>query len=219
VLSFYALEHVSDLRGFLGTVWKILKSGGTFYFVVPNAYMNVADFVVADHINHFSEPSLRAMLARAGFQALDIDAKSHDAAFIVTARKLAHPAVVVADPAAVNALGLRATEMAQFWTGAVQRIRAFEAALPAGARRAIYGAGFYGNFIAFALNEPAKVECFIDQNLHLQGRQIHGKPVIAPAALAPEVDTVFIGLNPEQARRIIEGVAAWRDRRNNYLFL
>ena len=219
VLSFYALEHVGDLRAFLDVVWKLLRHGGTFYFVVPNAYRNVADFVVADHINHFSEPSLRTMLARAGFEALDVDAESHDAAFVVIARKLDHPATAAPGPAGVDALRPRAAEMAQFWSDAVARVRAFEATLPNDARRAIYGAGFYGNFIAFALKEPDKVECFIDQNLHLQGREIHGKPIVAPAALDPGVDTIFVGLNPGQARNIIQGIAAWRDSRRAYLFL
>src|SRR6187399_816221 len=67
VLSFYALEHVRDPRDFLRTVRRVLKPGGTFYFVVPDTYANVADFVVADHINHFSESSLRTMLELAGF--------------------------------------------------------------------------------------------------------------------------------------------------------
>ena len=87
VLSFYALEHVRDPRNFLRTVRQLLKPGGTFYFVVPDTYANVADFVVADHINHFSESSLRTMLELAGFEAIEVDAKSHDAAFVVVARK------------------------------------------------------------------------------------------------------------------------------------
>jgi len=159
------------------------------------------------------------MLARAGFEALDVDAESHDAAFVVIARKLDHPATAAPGPAGVDALRPRAAEMAQFWSDAVARVRAFEATLPNDARRAIYGAGFYGNFIAFALKEPDKVECFIDQNLHLQGREIHGKPIVAPAALDPGVDTIFVGLNPGQARNIIQGIAAWRDSRRAYLFL
>ncbi|MEO7727180.1 MAG: hypothetical protein ABIS45_07995, partial [Burkholderiales bacterium] len=70
-----------------------------------------------DHINHFSEPALRTMLARAGFAALDVDAESHDAAFIVVARKLDQSAAVKPDSATVHALAPRATEMAQSQSG------------------------------------------------------------------------------------------------------
>ncbi len=219
VLSFYALEHVRDPLEFLRTVRRLLKPGGTFYFIVPNTYANVADFVVADHINHFSEPSLRTLLELAGFEAVEIDAESHDAAFIVVARKLAQPAPASKGRAPVDALRSQVIAMAEFWSGVGQRLRAFESALPPAARCAIYGAGFYGNFIASVLSAPDRIECYIDQNTHLQGRQIHGKPVIAPAALNPAVDTVFVGLNPQHARAVIDAIAAWRAKRINFFFL
>jgi SAM-dependent methyltransferase len=219
VLSFYALEHVRNPLEFLRTVRGLLRPGGTFYFVVPNAYANVADFVVADHVNHFSEPSLRTLLGLAGFETIEVDARSHDAAFVVVARKLAQPALVPRAPAAVDELRLQAGAMAKFWSEAGTRVRAFEAGLPPATRRAIYGAGFYGNFIASALKSPQQIECFVDQNAHLAGRQIHGKPIVAPAALDPAIDTVLVGLNPQQARSVIDAIAAWRDKRFNFLFL
>jgi hypothetical protein len=218
-LSFYALEHVRDPQGFLRTVRRLLTPGGTFYFIVPNTYANVADFVVADHINHFSEPSLRTMLDLAGFEAVEVDAESHDAAFVVVARKTAQPAARTHERAPVDALRSQATAMATFWSDAGQRVRAFETALPPTARRAIYGAGFYGNFIASTLKAPDKIDCFVDQNVHLQGREAHGKPIIAPAALNPAIDTIYVGLNPQRARAVIDAIAAWRDRRINFFFL
>jgi SAM-dependent methyltransferase len=217
VLSFYALEHVKDPRGFLREVGALLKPGGIFYFIVPNAYANIADFVVADHINHFSEPSLRALLAACAFEALDVDADSHDAAFVVVARKTA--GAPGADNGDVAALRPRALEMARFWDGAAGRVRAFEAGLPRDARRAIYGAGFYGNFIASVLGRLDAVECFVDQNVHLQGRTVLGKPIVPPAALDPAVRAIFVGLNPRSARKIVDEIAAWRGQPRDYLFL
>lgn len=219
VLSFYSLEHADDLAGFLGRTRRLLKSGGVFYLIVPNAYANVADFVVADHVNHFSEPSLRAMLARAGFADVDVDAQAHDAAFVVTARAHADPSLPEPDPSAIRACRQQAVEMADFWQGAANRVAAFEASLPKDAARAIYGAGFYGNYIASALREPDAVTCFVDQNAHLQGRTMLGKPVVAPGALPPAVKTVFVGLNPRHAREVIDGIAAWRDARPRCFFL
>jgi SAM-dependent methyltransferase len=219
VLSFYALEHVRDPQGFLRTVRRLLKPGGTFYFIVPNTYANVADFVVADHINHFSEPSLRTMLDLAGFETVEVDAQSHDAAFVVVARKLAQTAAVARTRASVDVLRSQVTAMAKFWGDAGARVRAFERTLPSSARCAIYGAGFYGNFIASLIKAPTRIECFIDQNTHLQGREIHGKPIVAPAALNPAIDTVFVGLNPQHARGTIEAIVAWRDAPLRYFYL
>jgi FlaA1/EpsC-like NDP-sugar epimerase len=109
--------------------------------------------------------------------------------------------------------------MAAFWGDAATRVRAFEAALPPTARCAIYGAGFYGNFVASALKEPDRIECFIDQNTHLQGREILGKPIVAPATLDPAINTVFVGLNPRDARAIVSDISAWRQFHLNYFFL
>jgi hypothetical protein len=84
---------------------------------------------------------------------------------------------------------------------------------------AIYGAGFYGNFIASLIKAPTRIECFIDQNTHLQGREIHGKPIVAPAKLNPAIDTVFVGLNPQHARGTIDAIVAWRDAPLRYFYL
>jgi len=219
VLSFYALEHVKDLERFLSDTHALLKPGGVFYFIVPNVYANVADFVVADHINHFSRPSLHAMLSRAGFEVFDIDSEIHDAAFVVTARKAAPGGREVPEADAVRTLRARIADMAAFWRDAGLRVRSFERELPADASRAIYGAGFYGNFIASVLKFPDDIECFVDQNAHLQGRRMLGKPIVAPDALPADVQAVFVGLNPQHAHRIIEGVAAWRGVNRRYFFL
>ena len=86
VLSFYALEHVADLHEAISNIKKLLKPGGVFYFLVPNVYENTADFIVADHVNHFSHSSLSALLLQNRFTDIDIDSASHHAAFVVSAR-------------------------------------------------------------------------------------------------------------------------------------
>ncbi len=212
VLSFYALEHVGDLEGALAKVRTLLKPEGTFYFIVPNAYANIADFVVADHINHFSAPSLTRMLAGAGFEIVEIDDESHDAAFVVTARRSEAVVVSTGESRAIAQLRERAAEMGRFWSDAAARVRRFEAELPPTSHPAIYGAGFYGNFIASALRNVDRVACFVDQNRYLRGRKFYGKSVVSPAELPVEIDVVMVGLNPRTARSTIEGVKAWRGR-------
>jgi len=84
---------------------------------------------------------------------------------------------------------------------------------------AIYGAGFYGNYILSTLREPSRVRVIVDQNPHLQGTVVHGCPVIAPMELPPGIGTIFIGLNPRRAREVIDGIAAWRPRALDLFFL
>lgn len=231
VLSFYALEHVADLHEALAAVRALLRPDGVFYFIVPNVYANIADFVVADHINHFSAASIGAMLVRHGFRAESIDDAAHDAAFVVVARRedvaqVPARADVDSDAGAslpptgeIATARQRCVDMGRFWSNAVTAIRAFEASHPEPAQFAIYGAGFYGNFIASSLVRPARVECFVDQNRHLQGRQMFDRPIVAPDQLPSAIDAILVGLNPRVARSIIGEVTAWRDRGLDLFFL
>jgi SAM-dependent methyltransferase len=219
VLSFYALEHVADLGTALGNVRSLLKAGGIFYFIVPNVYRNTADFIVADHINHFSASSLERMLLRAGFIDVAVDAEAHDAAFVVTARlgtgqEASTPSCAVSADDRAQALA-----MADYWRHISARIRAFEDGLPAGAAAAVYGAGFYGSFVGSSLRDVGRVRCFVDQNPHLHGTTLLDRPVLAPAQLPPDVGHVLVGLNPRTARESIAAVEAWRGRFLDYFFL
>ena len=54
ILSFYALEHAGKLTEALQNIKKLLKIEGILYFVVPNVYQNISDFIVADHIKKYS---------------------------------------------------------------------------------------------------------------------------------------------------------------------
>lgn len=72
ITSFFALEHVADPQVLARTVAGLLKPGGHFYCIVPNVYANTADFVVADHVNHFSAASLRRLMHDAGMQVVSL---------------------------------------------------------------------------------------------------------------------------------------------------
>lgn len=219
VLSFYALEHVADLATALGNVKRLLKPRGIFYFIVPNVYQNTADFIVADHINHFSKSSLERMLVRGGFVDVEVDDEAHDSAFVVRAR-LGYEQVVTDGSGSVCASDKSAAmSMAQYWRNILGRIRAFEDQLPTGANAAVYGAGFYGSFVGTSLRDTKRVRCFVDQNPHLQNSSLLGRPVIAPSELPTDVHHILVGLNPRTARDSIAAVEAWRGRSLDFFFL
>jgi SAM-dependent methyltransferase len=217
VLSFYALEHIPHLSKVLDEIADLLRDGGYFYFLVPNLYENAADFIVADHVNHFSRNSLRVMLQRAGFDRIEIDETAHTAAFVVKAR-LNKSAVSMSEAVAAE-MKEQVRELATFWSGIKQRIEAFEAQLSPEAPRGIYGAGIYGNFIFSCLREPERLTCFLDQNKFLVGTEIKGVPVRHPSDIPAELQTLMIGLNPKSAHRIIAQVEAFEGRNISYFFL
>lgn len=220
VTSFFSLEHMAQPQDALRKIAALLKTGGTFYGIVPNVLSNTADLIVVDHVNHFTPPSLAWLLRANGFEVQDISDSVHRGALVFVARKLAQAAG--AQPAAqdeVQAIVDRARHIADFWQQAGARVQAFEQTLGADAPVALYGAGFYGAFIASWLRQPQRIRYVIDQNAFLQGRQLHGAPVIAPADLPSDISTLLIGLNPAHARQIVGEIPAFAGRSLNCFYL
>ena len=218
VTSFFALEHVADPQDVLQTIASLLKPGGTFYGIVPNVYTNTADFVVADHVNHFSAGSLRHLLAMKGFSLVNLDESAHHGAFVVVAKKGgAAPATPVTTGALEN-LAEQVRIMAGYWQGFSNRVKEFEASQTAAQSVAIFGSGFYGTFIATCLNNLEKVVCFVDQNPHRLTQTLLDKPIVPPEQLPPEVEVVYVGLNPLRAQAEIRSIAAWQNKPHTYFY-
>lgn len=217
VTTFYALEHVLDVTGFLKKIFSLLKEGGCIHGIVPNVFANVADIIVADHTNHFSKSSLLTALSLAGFSSVEIDGSSHASAWVFTGLK---SATVEKGKAAPVDDGVRekVLEIAGFWKDGGNRVQMF-AESHRGKRAAIYGSGFYGTFIAFCLENYTRPSCFLDRNPHRQGAQHLGKMICAPEDLPSDVEVVYVGLNPTYSRAAIESLTCWQDRRLEYFYL
>lgn len=219
VTSFFSLEHVAEPDKILANIRALLKPAGTLYCVVPNVFDNIADFVVVDHVNHFTPPSLTYLLERAGFKMPNLDGAAHYGAYVVTARQ---EGVIAAgrgpDQAMVEHTARGVRDIAGYWGNIANKVREFEVQRGNKQKVAIYGSGFYGTFIATCLRDIAQVTHFVDQNPFRQGKTLLGKPIIPPEALPPEIDTVYVGLNPRIARSNIADVAAWAGRTHSYFY-
>lgn len=199
VTSYFAFEHIPKPAVAARHVAELLRPGGTFYAVVPDTFGNIADFIVADHVNHFTRPSLIRLLRDAGFGAIAIDAEAHRGAFVVVARKEASQATSQSDTETVATIGDKARELAAYWRDAEARLREQEQA-SGSSPAAIYGAGFYGAFILSHLDRPEAIRCFVDRNPFQQGRALFDTPITAPEDLPDEIETLYVGLNPAIAR-------------------
>jgi SAM-dependent methyltransferase len=215
VTSYFAFEHIPDPAEAARHVASLLKPGGVFYAIVPDTFGNVADLIVADHVNHFTRASMTRLLADAGFGDLEIDAEAHRGAFVVTAVKggTPPPPIVWTE---VARLREEVGKLAAYWERAGTRLSeaeraAIERQQGGGPRAAIYGAGFYGAFIYASLAHPETVACFLDRNPFQQGRKLFDVPIEAPEAMPDDIGTVYVGLNPAIARAALAG-AAFLDR-------
>ncbi|MCD6060392.1 MAG: methyltransferase protein [Moraxellaceae bacterium] len=217
VTSFFSLEHIVQPVEAMVRVARFLRPGGRFYCIVPNVFTNTADFIVADHVNHFTRPSLERLIADAGLRVVEIDDAAHRGAWVIVAEHSGMEAVPTPEGALAPVLAELA-RIGRFWDEAGKRVAAFEAQLAPDTPVAIYGAGFYGAFVAANLARPDNVRCHLDQNAFLQGRQMNGKPILPPAELPAEVRTLLVGLNPAHARRIIADIPALAARELDCFF-
>jgi 2-polyprenyl-3-methyl-5-hydroxy-6-metoxy-1,4-benzoquinol methylase len=219
VTSFFAFEHTPNPLKELATIKNLLNDNGLVYLIVPNVFENIGDFIVADHVHHYSETSLRYMMAKAGFETIEVDAKSHFAAFIVVAKKTAQESIsFVPDTAELERTNTQCRQMAIFWNNLQMKIRNFENSV-SNKKAAIYGAGVYGNFIATCLQSLDSISCFIDQNPLLKDTKVFQKPVFKPSEIPSDIEVIYVGLNPVIAKQVIEGIEEWQDKSLEILFL
>ena len=199
VTSFFALEHIPAPLPAVMHIAELLLDDGVFYGIVPDTFGNVADFVVIDHVNHFTDASLRTLLEAAGFVEIDIDANVHRGALVFTARK--HGTSKSTQD--LKSILARSKALADYWNGIGARIKAAESEC-AEKSIAIYGSGFYGAYIFSTLKNAERVACFLDRSPFQQTKKLFGKPIRAPEHLPADIDTLFVGLNPAIARATME---------------
>lgn len=217
VLSFFALEHTADPCGFLRAIRALTAPGGSLHLTVPNPLANRGDLLVADHVNHFSPASLLRAFLATGWTDVRVDIFAHESAYVVDARRAE---TVLPLPDFDVAPAVAATRRAAaFWSDAGAAVARF-AREEAGTRRAaVYGSGFYGTFIASRLPDRSHLVYFLDRNPHQQAKRVFGLPVIPPDALEDDVEVIYVGLNPDNAQRIVAGVPALARRQRAFFYL
>jgi SAM-dependent methyltransferase len=223
VTSFFALEHVAKPEEMLIAIDRLLKPGGIFYGIVPNTYTNIADFVVIDHVNHFSKNSLEFLLKNTGFESIDIDTASHNGAFVITAKKkLTNSSSRLENRSSQDTivnLEQQATSIAEYWYNIISKIRSFESEHHNSKFVAIYGSGFYGTFIATCLENLDRVKCFVDLSPYRQGKYLLEKPIIPPQELNKSTELVYVGLNPQSSSHSIAEIDDWQEYTHKYFYL
>ena len=216
VTSFFSLEHISSLKSTLTNIKKVLNEDGMIYAVIPNTKTNPADMIVVDHPNHFTEYSLNKLFIDNGFIIEEIDEHSHRGAFIVIARK----------QMTIKKVNNKYTHhrndilnIAEFWKTTAERVKEFEKNNATDKKAAIYGAGFYGSFLASCLDNVNLIDCFLDQNPFLSGKTLFNKPIIHPSKIPDDVDVLYVALNPKHSKSIIENVTSLNGLNLDYFYI
>jgi SAM-dependent methyltransferase len=206
VTAHYVLEHVPNPVTALRTLGGLLAPGGRLFFSVPDWSQNTGDLLVADHINHFTRPSILRAVHDAGLTIDEVDADALPSAFVVTC----HVAATPSDAASAAEVARAAGEASATASALATACSGLDAAFAAnGARKAaVYGAGFYGAFLMTRMTGRVPVARCLDSNRHLWGQTLFGVPIGAPDSLPMDAEVVYVGLNPARAKAIAATVPA-----------
>jgi SAM-dependent methyltransferase len=216
VCSFFMLEHVAEPIEILKEMHQRLNVDGVLYCVIPNLYENHADLMILDHVNHFSRDSLMYGLKKTGFHDIEIDERVNDGWFVITAKKSKVDKSFTKEISLeTNEIRSKAFRISNYWKKAQKNISDFIM----DSEFAIYGAGFYGNYILLNLCETVKPSFFIDQNPFLHGKEIQGIPVVDPSLLPENIENVVVGINPLAADLAMQSILPWKDRDLKYIHL
>jgi SAM-dependent methyltransferase len=208
IMAHYVLEHVSDLSTMLEHLRSLLKPDGLLYISVPNWRKNPGDLLVVDHVNHFTEESIYRLLEANGFELRSIRADLLPAAYVVTA----YPSESVPARANVDFGKFEVLKSeAEFWNQVASGLAAASSQWT-DKRVAVYGAGFYGTWLASRLQGNVKVSYFIDANPHVQGEKA-GVQIISPEQASElQLEIILVGLNPAHARATAETIPFLKKR-------
>jgi 2-polyprenyl-3-methyl-5-hydroxy-6-metoxy-1,4-benzoquinol methylase len=207
VTMFFVAEHLVDPQTTLRAVAALLAPGGLLYLAVPNVLVNSIDAFLADHLSHFSAPSLTVLLHRAGLRPVVLSEHHQLGQLVVMAAR--EPAFVerAAERVAndlVSAYAMKIREAVGGWVDCARRVEEFLRGRTAEGSLAVYGAGVFGSYLA--LNAGAArdaITCFVDQNPFKVGKQHMGRPIVHPGQLPSGVSDLLVGLNPGRARDIL----------------
>lgn len=196
VTTCHVLEHLVDLPAFLHRLWSLTKPGGILYVEVPNAedvlsfvdpqapgeWMYVRDLYThftPEHVNFFSRASLRNLMVRYGFEEVRCEARSLGVIASVWKRRAIQPDDQTAKNILAYAEGSRRLQQP-----ALDKIRDL---VKAGGPIFVWGVGLHTQRLLFDELQKAEIRAFIDSDPAYQGTTLAGRPIIAPADIAPGI--------------------------------
>ncbi|MGB6943702.1 MAG: class I SAM-dependent methyltransferase [Bryobacteraceae bacterium] len=191
----HALEHFPEPAETLRGLRSKIAPGGRIFVEVPNAEANTFDYVIADHMMHFTRETLAAVATRAGFA---IDCLST----VWVTKELS----LTARPGPAEGRDYHPNAA----LGAVDRVRAqvdwlrrfVDASRQASATSAafgLFGTSIAATWLAGVLGDV--VSFFVEEDPNRVGRLYLGSPVISPQEVKPG-SVVYLALTPPIAAQV-----------------
>jgi SAM-dependent methyltransferase len=213
VLCFFALEHVEKPNDIYADLARLLAPGGKILFVVPNPLANVGDFVVLEHVNHYTQSSIARLAENASLRIVDYSDQLFPGAHVVVASREGEQVTRVSTSAEeIDRMKAAALFMRELQMRVIEKAKDGKPAV-------IYGAGVYGNYIATRVERYGVVKAFVDRNPQLWGMSDFGIPVVGPENLPEGVGIVYAGVNPLRARDWLSNIPEWAEKSIEIVYL
>jgi 2-polyprenyl-3-methyl-5-hydroxy-6-metoxy-1,4-benzoquinol methylase len=192
----HSLEHFATPCETLRDLHLKLKGCGWLLIQVPNAAANPFDYIVADHMMHFTPQTLAHLIQRAGFRVRCI-------ATDWVAKEISLVAASASDdtPPAITAIGSQRYVIEQLnWLHNVVTA----ATMSAATTPSNTSFGVFGTSVAAAWLWPAisgRIQFFVEEDPSRIGRTYMGRPILSPTE-TPAGAVVFLALMPPMAAAI-----------------
>jgi SAM-dependent methyltransferase len=206
VVSRQVLEHIVDFENFFDCVKIALSDDGLLFIDVPDFApgSTAGDLSVLweEHVSYFTEPTLLALLARHGFEAVSVKKYNFSGGSLaIAARRAAHDMTPPPAPAGVGErFGQRAREYGARLRPILAKARAN------GAEIAIYGAGCRACTFTNAHELADLVDPSVDDQKERQGLFLPGTgiPIRSPEGLAGKSNPLvcLLAVNQENEDRV-----------------
>ncbi len=205
----HVLEHLEDPLGLVGSLAATMRAGQTIaYFEVPDAtHMLEAPAVwdlIYEHVGYFSEPTLRSLFHRCGFEVLDSGRSFGDQYLWIEATPVANQSAnpspgggfsehVYPNEADLVRMAELSASFAGELSGLVAEWDALLDQIDDLGRVALWGAGSKGVTLLNLLARGAEIGQVVDLNPAKHGRHVPGtgQTVVGPDDLLP-VDHVIV---------------------------
>jgi SAM-dependent methyltransferase len=188
VAMIHSLEHMPDPLAMLNDVRDLLDEKGILFVQVPDAENSPFDFLVVDHLVHFTRSSLIALVSRAGVlpEVLVNDVVPKELTFLGSRHSRSAATIDPND-------GIQTARKAVQWlAGVFAQVQSLAKCGPIG----VFGTSIAGMAVYGSVRN--QVSFFVDEDPSRIGNFFDGKPILPPSAI-PANHPVFVAFPTNKA--------------------
>jgi len=201
IFMIHSLEHFVDPIRTLKSLYTKLSDDGYILFQVPNLEKNPLDILIFDHTSHFYPYTLTSIMARCGFQVVDLDQILIGKEMTLVAKKM------TTSDASINHFNQLSPayieeniNFLQYELGKIKDFLAYKSPKNFG----IFGTSIASTWISSYLSDH--INFYVDEDPNRVGKFFMNKPVFHPDQIA-DSSVVYFFLAPEMSIKIAEKFA------------